>query len=267
MSGGLVDMQREGAVLLLRYDPGEAGVMRGSHAPELLAAFEAAIADDDGRAIVFAGARPGVFIRHYDVASIMRSVIALREGRATIEDFDETPLTRLYDLCASAPKPIVAAINGVCMGGGFEFALCCTSRIAQADVTQIGLPESRIGLFPGAGGTQRLPRLIGEARALSFILSGSVVDAAGALSLGLVDAVAEDAVAHALAVARSWASRSPMLLASILRLVRGACDRPIAEGLAGERRAFASLLRDDGAASEEMRRFLDRDTGLGEYRR
>jgi len=144
---------------------------------------------------------------------------------------------------ASAPKPVIAAINGLCMGGGFELTLACDIRIAGRSVTAIGLPETRVGIFPGGGGTQRLPRVIGEAKALELILRGRVLAAKAALELGLVHELADDPLARALEIAAEFAARPPEGVAYAKRLTRAALDRPLSEGLADERASFVEVVR------------------------
>ncbi|MGH6956213.1 MAG: enoyl-CoA hydratase/isomerase family protein, partial [Caulobacteraceae bacterium] len=153
----------------------------------------------------------------------------------------------MVDLVAAAPKPVIAAINGLCMGGGFEFSLACDLRIASKDAEAIGLPETRVGIFPGGGGTQRLPRVIGEARALEMILRGLVVDGQRAFEIGLVHEAVDDALARALEIAEELAGRGAEGLAFAKRLVRQALDRPLAEGLADERRSFMEVMRTPSA--------------------
>src|SRR5216684_9059293 len=141
------------------------------------AIIEAAARDGAVRVIVITGGMPGVFIRHYDVGELSQMadaaqnapVSALAPPKAGARPPGFLSLT---DLIAAVEKPVIAAINGLCMGGGFELSLACDLRIAGRDVAAIGLPETRIGIFPGGGGTQRLPRIIGEAKALEMILRG-----------------------------------------------------------------------------------------------
>ena len=260
-----VEIERINRVALLRFNPGDDGTMSVRTAAALLGAVESVIADASIGVIVLTGAQPDVFIRHYSVKEILRTAQAIRKDPAILESAAEAPTAKLYTTCANAPKPIIAAINGTCMGGGFELALCCTRRVIQSSVTQIGLPETRVGIIPGGGGTQRLPRLIGEARALQFVLDGEVVDAESALALGLVDELAEDAVAAALAVAERWTQQSPQLLAAVLQTVRGATERSPQEGAALEARAFLGLLQDDDQALEKMQQFVAGGAGLGDY--
>ena len=153
----------------------------------------------------------------------------------------------MTDLLAAAEKPVVAAINGLCMGGGFEMTLACDIRICAPDVPSIGLPETRVGIFPGGGGTQRLPRVIGEAKALEMILRGLTVDAQQALAIGLVHEIAADPLARALEMATEWEGRGAEGIAFAKRLTRAALDRPLAEGLADERRSFQAVMATPGA--------------------
>lgn len=209
-------------------------------------------------ALVFTGGLPGVFIRHYDVAEIRKYQDILKaKGPLPAAAPDAPTIFRLFDRLEQGSRPAIAAINGLCMGGGFEFALACDLRVIEDGPHAIGLPEIRIGIFPGAGGTQRLPRLIGEARTLDLILRGRVLPPREALSWGLVhEVVSTDVVGRALAIGAELATRAPQALAAIKRLVRTAHDRPLAEGLADEARTFARLLIDEPASEREMNRFL-----------
>ncbi len=144
---------------------------------------------------------------------------------------------------ASARFVTVAVLNGVALGGGLELALACDLRLAAAGIT-LGLTESRIGALPGAGGTQRLPRLIGVSRALQMMLSGEPVTSEYALGIGLLNEVhaPEELDARAQAFAQLLASRSAPSLAAIKRLVYQGIDLPLAEGLNLERAAVPAIL-------------------------
>ena len=261
-----VKLSRQGRVAVLAFDPGPNGIMGAHTMAQLLQAVEMVIADNSVRVIVLTGAQAGIFIRHYRVGEILRTAKAMREDDSFLDAANESPVARLFKTVAEAPKPVIAAINGVCMGGGFELALCCTRRIVQSDVAQIGLPETRIGITPGGGGTQRLSRLIGEHRAMQMVLDGTVLDAAGALALGLVDDLADNALDAGLAVAQSWSQHSPALLRTILEVMRDANSRALQRGIALEARGFLDLLRDDDEALSRMKRFLESNVGLGDYR-
>ncbi len=143
------------------------------------------------------------------------------------------------------PVPVVAVINGAALGGGLELALCCDLRIA-APGALLGLPETSLGIIPGAGGTQRLPRLIGEARAAELILLGRRVTAQQALEFGLVNRVSPDGVevlTDALGWLRPIHSGAPLAQRSALRALRAAAELPLAEGLEAELAAYEPCLR------------------------
>ncbi len=143
---------------------------------------------------------------------------------------------------AASPLPTIAAINGHALGGGCELALGCDLRVMAAGA-QIGLTEARIGAIPGAGGTQRLPRLVGAARALEMILIGEPVTAERAAEIGLVNIVApaEDLWGRALGLAVLLASRSPSATALAKACVYSGLEKPLAEGLELERLALANI--------------------------
>ena len=119
-------------------------------------------------------------------------------------------LPQVIDRIEASAKPVVAAVNGTALGGGLELALGCHYRVAGKDVRQLGLPEIKLGIIPGAGGTQRLPRVIGVEKALELILSGAFIDAKTGAAAGLIDKVADgDVVAEAVAFARQQIGKSP----------------------------------------------------------
>jgi enoyl-CoA hydratase/carnithine racemase len=155
------------------------------------------------------------------------------------------------------PKITIAAINGFALGGGLELALACDFRYAAQDA-QLGLPEIKLGIIPGSGGTQRLPRVVGLARARDLIYTGRRLLAGEALEIGLVDRVAPAADVYGLATheARSFAE-GPSLAYAAAKRALAAADRPLAEGLAVEREAFVPLFatRDQ---EEGMRAFLEK---------
>ena len=152
-------------------------------------------------------------------------------------------IQRLADRIEAFPKPMIIAIHGFCMGGGLEVALACDIRIAAEDA-RIGLPEIRIGILPGGGGTQRLPRVVGPGRARLMILGGEPISGRRAAEWGLVDeAVAPPEVfERAAAIARTLAAQSPHSLAVIKALLRETADARLRDGLRTETAAFARLL-------------------------
>jgi enoyl-CoA hydratase len=251
----LVTTEDRGAVRIITYANPPFGTMTAAGSTETYEAMSAAVADAAVRVIVLTGGLPGVFIRHYDVGelSVMSDTLATPPAAPPPQPALRRPgFLDLTDLIVAADKPVIAAINGLCMGGGFELSLACDLRIAGRDIPAIGLPETRVGIFPGGGGTQRLPRVIGEAKALEMILRGLTVDGPGAGALGIVHEVVEDPLARALEIAAELASRGAEGLAFAKRLTRAALDRPQSEGLADERASFLAVMR-TASAREALR--------------
>jgi enoyl-CoA hydratase len=247
----MVTVERRGGAALLTYANPVDGTMTAQGAAELLQAVRAAAEDPHVRCLIITGGVPGVFIRHYSVGelSIAADNLAGPAAPEAIQPAGESPFLVLTDLLAALPKPVIAAINGLCMGGGFELSLACDLRIAGEQVEAIGLPEVRVAIFPGGGGTQRLPRVVGEAKALEIILRGLTFSGPEAAAMGLVHEVASDPLARALEIAVEFDQRSPDALAVAKALTRAALDRPLAEGLAAERAMFGEVLRTPAAIS------------------
>ena len=247
---GFVTVERRGGAAVITYANPPLGTMTAAGSREMYAAVKACAEDPAVRSVILTGGLPGIFVRHYDVGELSEASDRTAPGAAPppAPTAPAAPgFLELTDLLAAMAKPAVAAINGLCMGGGFEMSLACDLRIAGTDVTAIGLPETRVGIFPGGGGTQRLPRVIGEAKAVEMILRGLVVDAAEALRIGLVHELAVDPLARALEIAAEWDGRGADGIAYAKRLTRAALDRPLAEGLADERRSFGAVMQTESA--------------------
>jgi len=241
----LVSQERYGGAVVLTYANPPFGTMTAAGAQEMLELFRPLAADPQVRSVIITGGLPGIFIRHYDVDELDGMGEALKD-RPLPPPSDEPPAEgylALVDAIYAAPKPVVAAINGLCMGGGFELTLACDLRIASPKVEAIGLPETRIGIFPGGGGTQRLPRVVGEAKALEIILRGLTFDGEEAHRIGLVHELADDPLTRALEIAAEWDERGAEGIAYAKRLTRAALDRPLADGLADERRSFLEVMQ------------------------
>src|SRR5467141_446418 len=195
--------------------------------------------------VVITGGAPGYFNRHFDVGVLIDLAESLRASRR------EWPENATYNggffdkamaLCESMPKPVIAAISGTALAGGFEFALASDLRVAEDGDYLVGLPEAALGLLPGAGGTQRLPRTIGTPAALMHILMGDPLTPHEAERKGLVhETVSGKALDRAMEIARRLSSFTPESLAYIKRLVRNATETPLAQGLALERNLFLKL--------------------------
>jgi enoyl-CoA hydratase len=188
---------------------------------------------DDISVVVLTGGVPGYFVAHADLDDLGR----LAQGQPT--DGDPRSWGQTLALIESMPQPVVAALNGQTWGGGCELALACTMRVA-AKSAHLAQPEVNVGIIPGAGGTQRLPRLVGAGRAADLILSGRVVEAAEALRIGLVEAVLPDK--HFLDEVLEWvapiAAKPRRALVAAKRALVDGLRAPFDEGLRIEGRLF-----------------------------
>ena len=209
--------------------------------------------DPNIRVVIVTGGTPGYFNRHYSIPELLEFAEAVRASGRQWPD-NATYHGAFFDkanaLCETMPKPVITAISGTALAGAFEFTLACDIRIAEDGDYLIGLPESELGVLPGGGGTQRLPRTIGPAAALMHILMGKPLNPRDAEKKGLVhETVSGKAIDRAMEIAKKFCSKTPESLAYIKRLVRSAIDTPLAEGLALERNLFLRLcVSDEGLA-------------------
>ena len=233
-------------IVVLAFSNPPHGYFDDASEVELLAHLDAIEANEALRAVVLTGADNGVFVRHYSVEVLEERAVAMaaRGLKFSVErPVPEAGIHRCQRRMEQSGKVFIAAINGTAMGGGYEIALACDLRLAQAGDYTIGLPEVNIGILPGAGGTQRLTRLIGQARALELILMGQVVGPQDAARLGMVNAcVNVPVLPAALAWAARIAAQSPKAVAHVKRLVRQAHGMPLDQGLAIERTLFCDLM-------------------------
>jgi len=181
-------------------------------------------ANSDARALLFVGAGGKAFCAGADIKELL--------GRSMIESKRGAELgQRTFAKLDTLPIPSVAVINGYAFGGGLELALACTFRIATPNA-KVGLPEIKLGAIPGYGGTQRLPRVVGEARALEMIMTGRTVDATEAQRIGLASRIVEgDPILAGVAFAREFTGFSLPVLALAREAVMRAGDTPVGEGL------------------------------------
>ena len=212
-------------------------------------ALAEAEADPAVRVVVFTGAGDQAFVAGADVSEFA--------GRTPIEQ-RESMRAGLFDDIWNFPKPTIAMINGYCLGGGCELALACDLRIG-ADSAKLGQPEVRLGIIPGGGATQRLPRLVGYGKALQLVLTGEIVDAVSAYEIGLLDEIvpAVELRERTLEIARSMAEKSPVTLALAKRALRAAYEMPLSAGLAHERDLFALAFATEDK-EEGVRAFLEK---------
>ena len=241
--GTYISSERREAVALVTIDNPPLNALSASLLEELEAELEALDADDAIRAIVLRGAGERAFVAGADI----KEFPGLRESAS--EGGSARGIQRLGQRMDAARTPFVAAIRGFCLGGGLELAMCCDVRVCAEDAT-LGQPEIKLGLIPGGGGTQRLPRLVGHGRAMLLNLTGEFVDAETAYAWGLVERVVPVAALEeaAVGVAGQIAAQSPHAVAVLRELARTTRDLPLEEGLRREADGFVRCLRsEDGA--------------------
>jgi enoyl-CoA hydratase len=228
-------------------------------------------ADPAVRAIVLTGGMPGKFITHYSVEELAQ----LASNKPMMKALGLGLNHGYHELLGSLrglAKPVIVAMNGDTMGGGFELSLSCDIRIAQAGDHRIGLPEVTLGILPGGSGTQRLARLLGASRAIDFILRGRICRPEEALRFGIVHEVAPDARVRAVALANELAELSAVAIAEIKRAVYQGAELHLEAGLVVESEAFmATMASDEGLATmnayvalplEQRRAWLERRKAL-----
>ena len=247
---------RDEAAVLTLNRPEALNALSFAIIAEIGEAFDA-VAASDARVLLITGAGDKAFCAGADIKELRnRDLVAQKRGA----ELGQATFAKLETL----PMPSVAIINGYAFGGGLELALACTFRLATANA-RMGLPEIKLGLIPGYGGTQRLPRLIGEARALDMILTGRTVEAEEALRIGLVTQLIEaDPIEAGLAFAKGFTGYSLPALGFARQAVTRAGDTPINEGLKIEADLSTLAFRMDDAeegmaAFEEKRKPQFRD--------
>lgn len=193
----------------------------------------------DVSVVVLTGGLPEYFVAHADLEELGRV------GRGEPVEGDPYAWTRTLTTIEELPQPVVAAINGQCWGGGCEIALACAARVAARSAT-LAQPEVAAGIIPGAGGTQRLPRLVGPGRALELVLSGRAVAADEAAAIGLVEVVLPDDgfLQAAIDWTRGIAARPRSALVAAKRAIVDGVRLPLADGLRLEAQLFARCLTD-----------------------
>jgi enoyl-CoA hydratase len=247
----VVEVENAGGVRILTINrPEKRNALNAEVRERLSAAVDDAIADPEVRVLVFTGAGDKAFVAGADVGEFA--------GRSPIDQRRAMASPTVFDSVWDAPLPTIAMINGWCLGGGCELALACDLRVG-ADTAMLGQPEVRLGIIPGGGATQRLPRLVGYGKALQLILSGELVDGVSAYEIGLLDEVvpAAELRDRTLEIARSMADKSPVTLAIAKRAVRAAYEMPLSAGLEQERDLFALAFATEDKA-EGVAAFLEK---------
>ncbi len=241
-------VEQDGHVQIWKMHNPPMNYMTGAMSQELLDLVGRVEGDENTRALVITGALDGKFITHYSVDELALAAADPAECARTFPILEEG-FHRLLNRLMLLPKATIAAINGDCMGGGYELALACDFRLAADGPYQIGLPEAVLGILPGGGGTQRLTRLVGRGRALEVMLFGNVYHPREAERMGMVNRVLapETLMGFALGWARTLAKRPPRSIAAIKRAVYLGADRDLDSGLYIERAEMRDLMCSEDA--------------------
>ena len=239
----------EGVALVTIRRPDVLNALSFDVLDRLADAFDALDADPACRAIVLTGEGDRAFAAGADIRELARqtSISLLVEDRFAV-----------WDRIGAVRKPLIAAVRGFALGGGCELALTCDLIVASDDA-QFGQPEITIGVIPGAGGTQRLPRAIGKARAMELVLTGRPITAAEAAGMGLVNRVvpADGVLREALGLGAAIAAQPPVAVLAAKEAVKLAHELPLSAGLRHERRAFFALFATEDQ-SEGMAAFAQK---------
>ncbi len=231
----LIDKEDNIAILTINR-PDKYNALNDEVVAEISAALDDLTANDEVRAIIITGAGDKAFISGADIGMLQ----ALGSSLAAVSNSRRGQATMLK--VENLPKPVIAAVNGYALGGGLELAMACDIRIA-ADTAKLGQPEINLGLSPGYGGTQRLPRLVGKGMAKLLILTGDMIDAQEALRIGLVEKVVPlaELMDEAKALAKKLATKPPLTLAACKEAINLGLELDLERGLSIESFEFGVL--------------------------
>ena len=242
-----ITLAREEAYALITLNRPPANAISEQLITEVNAALNAVQTDDSVRAVVVTGAGDKIFCGGADLGSAFSGGDVeqfIRFGNSVMRKIERFP------------KPVIAAINGHAMGGGMEIAMACHLRLMK-ETARMGQTESNLGIIPGYGGTQRLPRLIGRTKALEFLLLGTQIPAPECLALGLVNRLSKEGetLDDAKALARQLGKRAPLATAAIIKAVDEGLEAPMAKSIDIELEQFLPTLRSEDA-SEGIQAFF-----------
>jgi enoyl-CoA hydratase len=241
----------DGVAVLTLNRPKVLNALNAALLTELDATLQALGSDDAVRSLIVTGAGEKAFAAGADIEEL--AAVSQSEGQVLAERGQ-----RVFSRMENLRKPVIAAINGFALGGGCELAMAATIRIAS-ETARLGQPEVKLGLIPGYGGTQRLPRLVGKGAAFKMLLTGDMVSAAEALRIGLVDEVVPAAalMERAQALAKTVAGMAPIAVRQCIAAVHAGYDLPLDEGLAHEAALFGLCCGTEDKA-EGTRAFLEK---------
>jgi enoyl-CoA hydratase len=255
--GEFVRLEVDGGVGTIRLDRPPMNALNRQVQEEIRAAATEATERADVRAVIVYGGEK-VFAAGADIKEMAdMSYVDMAERAA--------PLSSSLSAVAEIPKPTVAAITGYALGGGLELALCCDRRVA-GDNAKVGQPEILLGIIPGAGGTQRLARLVGPSKAKDIVYTGRFVDTAEAREIGLVDEVVapDDVYAAARRWAEQFSNAAARALAAAKTAIDGGLDGDLASGLRLESQVFAALFATEDQKTG-MHSFIENGPGKAKF--
>jgi enoyl-CoA hydratase/carnithine racemase len=246
-----ITLAREESYALITLNRPPANAISEQLVTELNAAFGSVQGDDSVRAVIVTGAGDRIFCGGADLGSAFSGGDVEQFIR-----FGNSVMRRIERF----PKPVIAAINGHAMGGGMEIVMACHLRVMK-ETARMGQTESNLGIIPGYGGTQRLPRLIGRTKALEFLLLGTQIPAQECLDLGLVNRLSKDGetLNDARNLARQLARRAPLASAAIIAAVDQGLEAPMAKSIDIEIEQFLPTLRSEDAAEGIQAFFAKRE--------
>jgi enoyl-CoA hydratase len=240
-----------GSIAVITLDRPPVNALNDQSIAELDQALDAIEDNEEMRVIILKSASAKAFIAGADIVRFTQ--IAPQQVGALIKQGQD-----LFDRMEAFPMPIIAAINGPCLGGGCELAMACHIRIAS-EKARFGQPEINLGIIPGWGGTQRLPRIIGRTRGLELLLTGDIIDGGEAYTLGLVNRIvaAEDLENEAQELAERLARQAPLGIRAIIETVAHGITLSVKEGEALEGEAFVRVFASEDA-KEGISAFLQK---------
>jgi enoyl-CoA hydratase/carnithine racemase len=255
--GEFVTLEVDAGVGVIRLDRPPMNALNQQVQEEIRSAANEADERGDVRAVVVYGGEK-VFCAGADIKEMATMTYVDMLGRAR-------KLSSSLSSVGQIHKPTVAAINGYALGGGLELALCCDRRIIS-ETTRLGLPEILLGIYPGAGGTQRLPRLVGTSKAKDIIYTGRFVDAEESLAIGLVDEVVEpsDVYGSARRWAQQFTSGAAVALGAAKKAIDGGLDLDLRSGLDLESELFAPMFSTEDQKIG-MKSFLEHGPGKAQF--
>jgi enoyl-CoA hydratase len=251
MTDTLILRETTGRVAILTINrPDKRNALNGPTRAALITALEEIRGNDGIGVVVITGAGDKAFVAGADIGEF--------EGRTPVDQFRVMKGPSVFDAVEAFPKPVIAMINGFALGGGCELAMACDFRVA-ADSAKLGQPEVNLGILPGGGGTQRLPRLVGTGNAYKLLFTGELIDAGEALRIGLVEEVvpAAELRSRVMALAATIAEKSPVALQLIKEAVRASVRTSLDDGLRLETTLFGVAFA-SGDKQEGVKAFLEK---------